>query len=113
MKSKPWFIIVLLSLALLIQNTCPFGKAGKTALSSLGGDCPLKHGMIVSHDMQKNLVADSSTAHFPHFIFDVSETDPSFRISPIIAAGPALADGYQHTLPDELLRPPQARPALT
>jgi hypothetical protein len=108
MKLKPWPIIFFLSIALFIQNTCPFGAAGKTALSSLGKDCPLKHSMVVSNDMQKNLVQDSSTAHFPQFIFNVPLSIHYPQTASVIAERPMRAHGYKDALPDELLRPPRS-----
>jgi len=108
MKSKPWLIIFLLSFALLIQNTCPFGAAGKSAVASAScADCPLKHVVVVSQDGQNKLLSAVSAVHFPHYIFDVSETIPSLQISPITSEGPVLAKDYKDALPDELLRPPR------
>jgi len=108
MKSKPWLIIFLLSFALLIQNTCPFGAAGKSAVASSScRDCPLKHRIVVSQDGQNKLLSAVADAHFPHYIFDVPETITSFQISPITSEGPVLANDYKDALPDELLRPPR------
>jgi hypothetical protein len=108
MKPKPWFIILLLSFALLIQNTCPFGAAGKTAVaSSTCKDCPLKHRIIIPQDGQKKLLSDFSSIHFPHYIFEVPKTTLSFHIEPITSEGPILANDYRDALPDELLRPPR------
>jgi hypothetical protein len=107
MSPKPWFIIFLLSFALLIQNTCPFGAAGKTAVASAScGDCPLKH-VVVSQDGQKILVSDSSSIHFPLYVFAVSKTIHTLQLSPVSSARAVLADRYKDALPDELLRPPR------
>ena len=108
MKFKPWVIIFLLSFALLLQNTCPFGAAGKSSVASAScKDCPFKH-RVVAQDGQQKLVSDYSSIHFPHYIFEVPETAPSFQITPIKSEDPVLASDYRDALPDELLRPPQA-----
>ena len=109
MKPKPWFIILLLSSALLIQNTCPFGAAGRSSVVSPScKDCPLKHSIVVSQDGRNKLVSVFSEVHFPHYIFKVSNTIFSFRISPLASEGPILANNYEDALPDELLRPPRS-----
>jgi hypothetical protein len=107
MKSRPLFLAFLLSFALLIQNTCPFGAAGKTAVSSLGKDCSLKHSIVFSLHAQKNLAPDFSTNHLPQFVFETPEAMPSLQAAPYISEKPVRAKVYKDALPDELLRPPR------
>ncbi len=101
-------VIALLAFALLIQNTCPFGAAGKSTVAAVCDHCPLKHNFIVSTDGQKDLVSDPSPVHYPLYVFSVPKTVHTFQLSPIQSAQPLLADNYQDALPDELLRPPRA-----
>jgi hypothetical protein len=101
-------IIFILAFALLVQNTCPFGAAGMSTVTSPCKHCPLKHSFVVSSSHQKNLVADSSSAHFPLYVFAVPKTIHTFQLEPITSTQPVLANGYKDALPYELLRPPQA-----
>jgi hypothetical protein len=107
MKPMPLIIVFLLSFALLIQNTCPFGAAGKTAVSSLGRDCPLKHRVVVSDCVQKNLAPVFSTDQFPPYVFEAPEAIPAFQTAPCPSWKMVRANGYEDALPDELLRPPR------
>jgi hypothetical protein len=105
-KLRP--IILLLAFALLIQNTCPFGAAGKSTVASSCGHCQMKHSTMASPAGQKQLVSDSSSTHFPLYVFAVPKTVHTFQLNPIKSARPVLAEFYKDALPDELLRPPQA-----
>ncbi len=101
-------IIFILASALLIQNTGPFGAAGKSAVIASCKNCPLKHSFVVSLDGQKVLVSDSSSIHFPLYVFAVPKTVHTLQLAPVMSARPVLADQYKDAMPDELLRPPQA-----
>jgi len=101
-------IILLLAFALLVQNTCPFGAAGKSTVASSCEHCQMKHSIMASPDGQKQLVSDSSSIHFPLYVFAVPKTVHTFQLNPIKSARPALAEFYKDALPDELLRPPRA-----
>ncbi len=101
-------VIALLAFALLIQNTCPFGAAGKSTVAAACGHCSMKHNFLVSTDGQKELVSDPSPVHYPLYVFSVPKTVPTFQLSSIQSPQPLLADNYQDALPDELLRPPRA-----
>jgi hypothetical protein len=105
-KFRP--IILLLAIALLIQNTCPFGAAGKSTVGHDCGHCQMKHSVKASPVGQKQFVSDSSSVHFPLYVFAVSKTVHTFRLCPVQSARPVLADFYKDALPDELLRPPRA-----
>jgi hypothetical protein len=105
-KFRP--IILLLALALLIQNTCPFGTAGKSTVSHACGHCQMKHAVTAPPIGQKQLVSDSSSVHFPLYVFAVPKTVHTFQLSPVKSARPVLADFYQDAQPDGLLKPPQA-----
>jgi hypothetical protein len=101
-------IIFILAFALLVQNTCPFGAAGMSTVTSPCKHCPLKHSFVVSSGCQKSLVADSSSAHFPLYVFAVPKTVHMFQLIPVNSERPILANGYKDALPHDLLRPPQA-----
>jgi len=101
-------IIVLLVLALLIQNTCPFDVAGKSTVASSCEQCPFKQSHIVSTDVQQKIVSDSSPVHFPLYVFSLVKTIHTFHLEPVRTVRPVLADSYKDAEPAELLRPPQA-----
>lgn len=109
MTLRPVSIIFLLVFALLIQNTCPFGAAGKSAVAASCGNCPLKHGFHpATAGGQKNLAPDASPAHFPLYVFAVPKTVHVFQPQPAVSKPTILADRYKDALPEELLRPPRA-----
>jgi hypothetical protein len=105
-KLRP--IILLLAFALLIQNTCPFGAAGKSTVARACGHCQMKHSVKASPAGQKQLTSDSSSVHFPLYVFAVPKTVHTFQLNPVKSARLILADFYQDALPDDLLRPPRA-----
>ncbi len=108
MMLKPGLIIIILAFALLIQNTCPHGFAGKTSVAATCKDCPMKRHNSVAPDVQKKITSASLPVHLPLFVFAVPKTIQTFQLSPITTARPVLIDPYKDALPDELLRPPQA-----
>ncbi len=75
---KPKSIIFVLAFALLIQNTCPLGAAGKSTVAASCG------------------------------VFAVPKTIHTLEFEPVKSAPLILAESYKDALPDELLRPPQA-----
>lgn len=102
-------IIFLLAFALLIQNTCPHGFAGKTAVAPRAcTNCPMKHHLMAPPDGQDKIVSGASTVHFPLYVFEAPKTVHTFQLEPIKSARPVLANGYKNALPDGLLRPPRA-----
>jgi len=107
MKLKLRSIILLLAFALLIQNTCPMGAAGKSAVTASCKNCPLKHSLSVPTNGQKKLVTDSSSIHFPMYVFAVTKMLHTFQFEPLTSAGAVLEKSYMDALPEELLRPPR------
>jgi hypothetical protein len=107
MTIKLGSIIFILAFALVIQNTCPFGAAGKTTLASACTHCPSNHSMVSSPDVQNKLVSDSSSIHFPLYIFAVPKNIHTFYLALINSSQSSLAEMYVDALPDGLLRPPR------
>ncbi len=108
MTLKSVSLIFILAFALLIQNTCPHGFAGKSSVATACKNCPMKKQHDMSPDVQKKISSAKSQIHFPLFVFSVPKTIHTFQLSPIETARPVLLDRYKDALPDELLRPPQA-----
>lgn len=107
MMLKRASLICLLAFALLIQNTCPMGAAGKSSVAPTCPKCPLMQNAIAS-DHEHNLVSDLSSIHFPMFVFSMPKTIHVFQLALTKASRAVPANGYQDALPDELLRPPRA-----
>jgi hypothetical protein len=109
MKHVVWIIIVLLTFALLIQNTCPFGAAGKSAVVASRADCPMKKIHLPSTSSNGHLSTVShQTPHFPIFVLALSDGEPSFNLDPVAPAQTLVVSSYADALPYELLRPPRS-----
>jgi len=102
-------VILLLALALLVQNTCPHGYAGKSSVASACDHCPMKKHFAAPSASAKTTVASvPSSDHFPLYVFAVQKPIHTFQLEPVTSARTVLANCYEDALPNELLRPPQA-----
>jgi hypothetical protein len=108
MQHKFVATILLLVFALLVQNTCPHGFAGKSSIVSSCVHCPFEQMHLVSPAHQDTIAAGSASIHFPLFVFSVPHAITTLQPGPILSMAPPLAKSYEDALPDELLRPPQA-----
>ncbi len=99
---------MLLAFALLVQNTCPHGFAGKTTVVKGCGSCKVAQLHHPAPQSSNSISVSPSPVHHPLFVFSVPKTIHTFRLDRIAAARPLLADRYTDALPGELLRPPQA-----
>ncbi|HUJ18793.1 MAG TPA: hypothetical protein VL197_12460 [Nitrospirota bacterium] len=106
LKLRP--VILLLAFALLVQNTCPHGFAGKTSVTPACGHCSLRQLHASHPDPQLTISSSPSPVHYPLFVFAVPKTVHTFQLDPIKSARLVLVDRYKDALPDELLRPPRA-----
>jgi len=107
MKARFQPIIFILAFALFIQNTCPFGAAGKSTVAASCGHCSLYQGFVIASGGQKNYVPPVTPVHFPPYVFSVPQMLHSFRLDPVKSAQPVV-DTYRNIAPGELLRPPGA-----
>ncbi len=108
MKSRVLTVILLLIVALLIQNTCPRGFAGKSTVASACSHCPHKQEHQPAPDSGKVSIASHSTAHTPMFVLDIPNTHPAFRLAAVAIPQPVIPNTYKNTAPDELLQPPRS-----
>ena len=68
-------LLLLLSLAILSQNTCPYGFAAKTEFAaSHTHDCPLKKSHHSSSKGQDSLDGSAGKVLYPGFVFSISDT---------------------------------------
>jgi hypothetical protein len=109
MKLASWPVIFLLVLALLVQNTCLHGFAGKTVFAAKCGHCPSKTGTAPSPDGLQGLSSDHhNPANSPMYVFTMPMTTPTVYLQRLRTPRPTLFNGYKDALPDELLKPPRA-----
>jgi hypothetical protein len=109
MRLAAWPITFLLVFALLVQNTCLHGFAGKTSFAGKCSHCPSKARTIASPDAKKVLVpANPAPIIHPMYVFNVSKTSPPVPLQRLRTARPSLGIGYKDALPDDLLKPPRA-----
>ena len=108
MQHKLYTIIALLIFALLIQNTCPHGFAGK---STVFASCSqsLHKQMLNAHTERGQLnVISKHLVHMPLFVLEMPNSHPAFQLLPVASPQSVITNSYKKTLPDELLRPPHA-----
>jgi hypothetical protein len=104
LKLRP--VILLLAFALLIQNTCPRGYAGKSTVIKGCNHCSLKQ-LHASPGHQKKISSSPSPVHHPLYVFSVPKTIHTLQLDLITSVRPVIADRYTDALPAELLRPPR------
>jgi hypothetical protein len=109
MKLASWPIILLLVFALLIQNTCPHGFAGKSTLARKCGHCPSKQVTVASPHGQKVISADHhNPANFPMYVLAMPTTAPSTEPVRFRSVWSHRVDDYKDALPDGFWKPPRA-----
>jgi len=95
-------------LALLIQNTCPQGFAGKSTVASNCSHCPQRQEHKPATEGGTLNSISPAPAHLPMYILDIPNTQPTFRLVAVAINQPVIPNTYKNTAPDELLHPPRA-----
>jgi hypothetical protein len=109
MKSAPWLLIGCLVLSLVIQNTCPFGAAGKSSVVPRSGHCPLMRQCAAPAEGQVAWASGEAPNHFPFtFLFTTEGLGHTFQIDGFTGSAPLLTLHYPEAYPAELLKPPTA-----
>jgi hypothetical protein len=108
MRYKIYIILLLLIVALLIQNTCPQGFAGKSTVAASCSHCPQKqaHTPVSESDTLGSI--SHAPAHLPMYVLDIPNTQPTFRLIATASSQPVIPNIYTNTAPDERLHPPRA-----
>ena len=108
MRYKIYIILSLLIVALLIQNTCPQGFAGKSTVAASCSRCPQMQ--VHTPPPENGLVSTAShpTARLPMYVLDIPSTQHLFRLMSIASPQPVIPSIYENNTPDELLPPPRA-----
>ena len=108
MKYRISLLVFLLAIALLIQNTCPHGYAGKSTVASACSHCPQKqvHKKVPEGTALSGV--SQAPAHLPLFVLDIRTTRPVFRLAAVAIPQPVIRNPCKNTASDELLQPPRA-----
>jgi hypothetical protein len=101
-------IIALLVFALLIQNTCPYGMAGKSTVAASCSHCPQKQILKAPSSIGQLSILSGHSSPFPLFVLAMPHVHPSFRLTLISTPQLFIPNTYKNALPDGLLRPPSA-----
>ncbi len=110
MQHRSPLIIVVLAFALLIQNTCMHGYAGKSAVfaSSSCSHCPYKQMHKAPAANDRSSIISNHPDHLPLFVLEMPNPLPVFRLEPAAYPQPIILSAYKKSFPNELLRPPHA-----
>ena len=100
--------IFLLAFALLIQNTCPKGFAGKSSLAAFCSRCPQEQAHRSAFEGATFSSIAKAPVHLPIYVLDIPSMQPAFRLSAISIPQPDITNTYKNTSPDELFQPPRA-----
>lgn len=104
------FVVFLIALSLVIQNTCPYGWAAKTVFisphTSQCSHCPLRENKGTASDTKNDVRKDiSSVNHL--FVIHVGERDvPLKSLPPVSFAVSFKSDRVYSVFLEPLLRPP-------
>ncbi len=110
MRRALLLIVCCLVLSLLIQNTCPFGAAGKSSVVPKCGHCPLMHQcQRAAPAEQMAWASDTNPSHFPLFLFTTENLGHSIQVDALTACAPFLTVHYTGAYPAELLKPPPTK----
>ena len=107
MQHKFVAIILFLVFALLVQNTCPRGFAGRSTVFASCSHCPHKQMLKSPVETRPGIISHGSV-HLPLFVLEMPESQPALRLVSAPCPQPVIPNNYKNAFPDELLRPPQA-----
>jgi len=104
-------VLFLLAFSLVLQNTCPYGFAAKTAFATCGSTqhsshCPMHEQKQSKQDGQNDVKKEFSQAK-QIFVLSISQPDNSFQIlSPAIKAVSQISNDFKDVFSEPPLRPP-------
>ena len=109
MRRTLLLIVSCLVLSLVIQNTCPFGAAGKSSVTpKCGHNCPLMRHCSGVPAAKTAWTSDHAPVRFPLFLFTAVKPGHSFRVDALAEEAPLLSIHYAGAFPNQLLKPPNA-----
>jgi hypothetical protein len=107
MRRTLLLIVYSLVLSLVIQNTCPFGAAGKTGIVRAYGHCGMKHCPL-SPGGKKEPLDDAKPDRFPLFAFTIADAKPAFQLELCDCSETTYQVGFHELFPVEILKPPRS-----
>lgn len=107
MRCRIYMLLSLLIIALLIQNTCPMGFAGKSTVASTCSHCPQKQSHKTFFQGSAFSSVTKAPAHLPMYVLDMPVTQPACRLAAVASPQPVIPYLYRSTAPAELLQPPR------
>jgi len=105
-QHKAYTVIALLIFALLIQNTCPHGFAGKSTVLASCSHCPHKQTLTAYAESGQVSIIPNHLVHMPLFVLEIPHSQPTFELVSAASPQPVIRNRYKNTFPDGLLRPP-------
>lgn len=104
------FLLLLLSLALVLQNTCPYGFAAKTAfVAPQTHDCPLKKDHHALSKEGDSVDGNSGKILFSAFVFSIPDVQTVILCSQVnVDYTPLSPDNYKNPFKEPSVKPPAA-----
>jgi len=102
------FLIFLVAFAIILQNTCPYGWAGKTAFAaSHVSHCPMKDRQRPAKTNDRDDVKKELSNAKQTFVFSVGTSGNTFRLLALISCTISVkTDNVKDVFSEPLLRPP-------
>jgi hypothetical protein len=101
-------LVALIVLAVAVQNTCPYGYAGKTAVAAPHvHNCPLKNHQPSKSDTSDNFTEDFKNLNHA-YVFTSGGVECGLELfGPAQTVTTIAAYGHEDALLSPLLRPPR------
>jgi hypothetical protein len=103
-------LLFILVISLVLQNTCPYGFASKTAFTAPHAhDCPLKKSHHSPAKEQNTVDDNPGNLLYPSFIFSIPDTQPVLSRFQMNTEYTVLySDDYKDYFREPSTRPPVA-----
>ena len=103
-------LLFLLAFSLVLQNTCPYGFAAKTAFAAPHThDCPLKKDHHSPSKEGDSVDGNSGKVLFPAFVFSVPDVQTVILCSQVdVDYTPLSSDNYKDPFKEPSAKPPAA-----
>ena len=102
--------LFLLAFSLVLQNTCPYGFAAKTAFAApQAHDCPFKKSHHAPQKDRDSVDDNPVKPLYPAFVFSIPDTQVAalcYQMKPEYAA--LSSDNYKDPFKEPLIKPPVA-----
>lgn len=103
------YIIALIILTIVVQNTCPYGYAAKTAIAaSLEHHCPLKDSASPEDGGKNSVTKNPRDINQPFVIAAAPAADTGRVFDTVMEPGIIRPAGFKDIFADPPLRPPKS-----